>query len=244
MTELRGLAAAIAFLTRLPVGRWAELDASDVARGGAFFPLVGAGIGAVVGAVAQSTGNSLTAPLAAVLGIAAGAVLTGVLHLDALADTADALAARTRERALEIMRDHAVGAYGAVALVLDLGLKAAALAALVGRHDALRAAVCAAAAARAVPVVLSAALPYARQTAGLGRVLGGTGRPRAVVAVVIAVALCVLLHAALLLAVVAGIALACGVAAHRRFGGVTGDVLGAAAELSETGALIAAVALL
>ncbi|MFL5910315.1 MAG: adenosylcobinamide-GDP ribazoletransferase [Gaiellaceae bacterium] len=242
--ELRGLAGAVAFLTRVPVGRWIELDAADVARGGALFPLVGAGIGAAVGAIAQSTGSSLTAPLAALLGVAAGAVLTGVLHLDALADTADALAAQTRERALEIMRDHAVGAYGAVALVLDLGLKAAALAALVGSHDALRAAVCATAAARAVPVLLSVALPYARPAPGLGRALGGTGRARAAVAVAIAIVLCVLLHAALLLAVVAGIALACGVAAHRWLGGVTGDVLGAAAELSETGALIAAVALL
>jgi adenosylcobinamide-GDP ribazoletransferase len=244
VTELRGLAAALAFLTRVPIGRWVDLNAVDVARGGAFFPLVGAGIGAVVGAVAQSTGSSLTALLAAVLGVAAGAVVTGALHLDALADTADALAARTRERALEIMRDHAVGAYGAVALVLDLGLKAAALAALVTRHDALRAAVSAAAAARAVPVVLSLALPYARPSAGLGRVLGGSGWPRAAVAVATAVVVCVLLHTALLLAIAAGVAIACGVVAHRWLGGVTGDVLGAAAELAETGALIAAVALL
>ena len=49
--ELRGLAAAVAFLTRVPVGRWIELDAADVARGGALFPLVGAGIGTVVGGV-------------------------------------------------------------------------------------------------------------------------------------------------------------------------------------------------
>ncbi len=242
--ELRGFAAAISFLTRIPLGRWTELDAADVARGGAFFPVVGAAIGTVVGAIAQSTDSSLTAPVAALLGIAAGTVLTGVLHLDALADTADALTAPRRERALEIMRDHAVGAYGAVALVLDLGVKAAALAALVTHHDALRAAVCAAAAGRAVPVVLSVALPYARPSAGLGRVLSGTGWPRAAVAVATAVILCVLLHAALLLPVVAGIAIACGLAAHRWLGGVTGDVLGAAAELSETGALIAAVALL
>ena len=242
--ELRGLAAAVAFLTRVPVGRWVDLDAADVARGGALFPLVGAGIGVVVGGVAQSTSGALTAPLAAVLGIAAGTVLTGVLHLDALADTADALAATTRERALEIMRDHAVGAYGAVALVLDLGLKATALAALVERHDAVRAAVASAAAGRAVPVVLSVALPYARPSAGLGRVLGGTGPVRAGIAVGIAVAVCILLHAALLLAIAGGVALLAGIAARRWLGGVTGDVLGAAAEIAETGALLAAVALL
>jgi adenosylcobinamide-GDP ribazoletransferase len=242
--ELRGLAAAVSFLTRVPVGRWLDLDAADVARGGALFPVVGAGIGTLVGGIAQSAGSSLTAPVAAVLGIAAGTALTGVLHLDALADTADALTAPTRERALEIMRDHAVGSYGATALVLDLGAKAAALSALVSHHDALRAAVCAAAAARAVPVVLSVALPYARPAAGLGRVLGGTGWPRAGVAVATAVGLCVLLHAALLLAVVAGVGLVSGLAARRWLGGVTGDVLGAASELAETGALVAAVALL
>src|SRR5579862_7484294 len=186
--ELRGLAAAFAFLTRVPVGRWVDLDAADVARGGALFPLVGAGIGLVVGGVAQSTSGALTAPLAAVLGIAAGTVLTGVLHLDGLADTADAFGATTRERALEIMRDHAVGAYGTVAVVLDLGLKTAALAVLASRHDAMRYAVCVTAAARAVPVVLSAALPYAR-TSGTGNALRTTGIPRVVVAVAIAVAL-------------------------------------------------------
>lgn len=242
--EVRGVAAAVAFLTRIPVGRLLELDTADVARGGAFFPLVGLGIGALVGGIAQAAGNSLTAPLAAVLGVAVGAALTGALHLDGLADTADALTAPTRERALEIMRDHAIGTYGAVALVLDLGAKVVALSALVTDHDALRAAVCACAAARAVPVVLSVVLPYARPTAGLGRALGATGWPRAAFAVVTAVLVCVLLHAALLLAVVGGAGIVCGLAARRWLGGVTGDVLGAAAELAETGALVAAVALL
>ena len=131
--ELRGLAAAVAFLTRIPVGRWIRLDAADIARGSAVFPLVGAGIGAAVGGIAQALSGSLTPPLAAVLGIAVGAALTGALHLDALADAADALGAQTRERALEIMRDHSIGAYGGVALVLDLGAKTVALAVLAER---------------------------------------------------------------------------------------------------------------
>ena len=239
--ELRGLAAAIAFLTRVPVGRFVTLDAADVARGGALFPLVGAGIGTVVGGIAQGLTGSLTAPIAALLGLAAGAALTGVLHLDGLADTADAFGATTRERALEIMRDHAVGAYGTVAVVLDLGLKAAALAVLASRHDALRYAVCATAAARAVPVVLSAAFPYARES-GTGGAMKTTGLPRVVVAVAIAVALAIVLHAPIVLAAAAGAVLVAGLAARRALGGVTGDVLGAAAELCEVGALVAAIA--
>jgi len=239
--ELRGFAAAIAFLTRVPVGRWVTLDAADVARGGALFPIVGAGIGTVVGGIAQGLADSLTAPVAALLGLAAGAALTGVLHLDGLADTADAFGATTRERALEIMRDHAVGAYGTVAVVLDLGLKAAALAVLASRHDALRYAVCATAAARAVPVVLSAAVPYARAS-GTGGAMQTTGLPRVVVAVAIAVALAILLHAPIVLAAAAGTVLIVGPAARRALGGVTGDVLGAAAELCEVSALVVAIA--
>jgi adenosylcobinamide-GDP ribazoletransferase len=165
-----------------------------------------------------------------------------VLHLDALADTADALGATTREHALEIMRDHAVGAYGAVALVLDLGAKAVALAALAGRHDALRFAVCAAAAARVVPVLLSAALPYARPGGGTGRALASTGWARCAVAVAIAVALCALLHAAWVLAAAAVVAAVAFAGARRWLGGVTGDLLGAAAELAELAALVVAVA--
>jgi adenosylcobinamide-GDP ribazoletransferase len=241
--ELRGLAAAVAFLTRVPLGRFIELDAADVARGGALFPLVGAGIGAAVGGVTQALSGPLTAPLAAILGLAAGAVLTGVLHLDALADAADAFGATTRERALEIMRDHAIGAYGAVALVLDLGAKAAALAVLAERHDALRFAVCAAAVARVAPVMLSAALPYARAGGGTGNALGGAGVGRAVIAAAIAAGLCVVLHAPLLLAVAAVVIVGVGVTARRALGGVTGDVLGAAAELCEVAALVVAVAL-
>jgi adenosylcobinamide-GDP ribazoletransferase len=95
-----------------------------------------------------------------------------------------------------------------------------------------------------VPVVLSAVLPYARPSGGLGRVLGSTGPARTIVAVLIAAAVCVLLHAALLLAIAGGLAALAGAGAMRRLGGVTGDVLGAAAELAETGALVAAVALL
>jgi adenosylcobinamide-GDP ribazoletransferase len=241
--ELRGLAAAMAFLTRVPVGRRIQLEAADVARGGAVFPLVGAGIGAAVGGVVQALSGPLTAPLAAVLGLAVGAVLTGVLHLDALADSADALGAATRERALEIMRDHAIGAYGGVALVLDLGAKTVALAVLAQRHEVLRFAVAAAAVARVAPVLLSVALPYARTGGGTGNALAGAGWIRAAIAVAIAAGLCLVLHAPLLLAVAAAVTIAVGLAARHALGGVTGDVLGAAAELVEVGALVTAVAL-
>jgi adenosylcobinamide-GDP ribazoletransferase len=232
MPAVRAIAAAVAFLTRVPVGL--DLDARDVRRGSALFPLVGAGIGAVVGGIADVP---LPAALAAALGVAAGAVLTGALHLDALADTADALGATSRERALEIMRDHRIGAYGALALVLDVAIKVAALASL---DRALAPAAAAAAVARATPVVLGAVLPYAREGAGIGRAVGG--RVQAVVAVVLAASLAVALGWWPLALVPLVAAPLCALTARRWLGGVTGDILGASAELTEIAAFVVAVA--
>jgi adenosylcobinamide-GDP ribazoletransferase len=241
MPGVRAAAAAVAFLTRVPVGRLVELDAADVARGAALFPLVGAGIGVVVGALADALSGPLTAPPAAVLGLAAGALLTGALHLDGLADTADALGGRSREHALEIMRDHRIGTYGAVALLFDVALKLAAVGVLASRGDALRYVAAAAAVARVVPVALGVALPYAR-AAGTGGFVASAGWGGAAVALALGAAICVLLHAwpLALTAVVAVPAL--GLALRRWLGGVTGDALGASAELTEAAALVVAVA--
>jgi len=242
-SELRGFAAALAFLTRVPVGRLFVLDADDVARGAAFFPLVGSGVGAVVGGVTAVLCRPLTAPLAAALGLAAGALVTGALHLDALADTADAAGATTRERALEIMRDHSIGSYGAVALVLDLGAKGVALATLSARGHVLVLALCAGSASRLTPVLLSAALPYARPGGGLGSALADTGRLRCAVAFAIAAAVCAGVggvHGAILLAVAVALVMPAIVVARRWLGGITGDVLGALAEVATTVALVVA----
>jgi adenosylcobinamide-GDP ribazoletransferase len=127
--------------------------------------------------------------------------------------------------------------------VLDLGAKTVALAVLAQRHEALRFAVAAAAVARVAPVLLSVALPYARTGGGTGNALAGAGWIRAAIAVAIAAGLCLVLHAPLLLAVAAAVTIAVGLAARHALGGVTGDVLGAAAELVEVGALVTAVAL-
>jgi adenosylcobinamide-GDP ribazoletransferase len=235
--ELRGVAGAVSFLTRVPVGRWIALDAADVARGGAFFPLVGAGIGVAIGGLAHVLVDPLTPALAAICGVAAGLLLTGALHLDGLADTFDGLGGWTRERALEIMRDHRIGTYGAAAVVVVLLAKTAAVAALTDEWTQV---VCACAAARVVPVLLSAVLPYARPGGGLGAVLGS--RVRAVVALAIGAAVCIALGGLVALIVALGAAVACGAFAYRWLGGVTGDVLGAAAEVAEVAALVAAVA--
>lgn len=244
--ELRALAAAVTFLTRIPLGRWLVLDGQDVARAGPAFPLVGAGIGAAVGETATALAHPLSSLLAIALALALGALLTGALHLDALADSADALGARSRERALAIMRDHAVGVYGAVAIALDLLIRAGALSALLHHQHLLRFAVVAGALSRLTPVLLAAALPYARDGAGAGNSLTRARPVRAVVAGVIAVALAVILGGVDGL-VLTGCALATAVVLallfRRWLGGVTGDALGASVELTELVVLIVAVGL-
>jgi adenosylcobinamide-GDP ribazoletransferase len=218
------------------------LDGADIARAGLWFPLVGAGIGAAVGGTAAALAGPLGNLLAAALALAVGAALTGALHLDGLADAADGLGGRTREQMLEIMRDHRIGAYGATALGLDLLVKLAALAALTSHVAAV---VAAGALSRAVPVVLAAALPYAGGS-GLGSSLGRAARWRPAGATVVAAALAVGLagrDGAVLVAVSSAVGAVLYAASRRRLGGVTGDTLGASAELVEAAALVAAVAL-
>lgn len=244
--EMRALLAAVSFLTRIPVGRWLVLDGDDVARAGLAFPLVGAGIGAAVGGISAALAQQLSPLLAVALAVAVSAVLTGALHLDALADTADALGARSRERALEIMRDHAIGAYGAVAIALDLLLRVGALAALATHGHVLQAAVAAGALSRATPVLLAAFLPYARPGGGAGASLTQRGHTRALIGGAVALALAAAVAGTdgiVAAACATAAAIALGFAFHRWLGGVTGDALGAAVEVTEVLVLVIAVAL-
>jgi len=246
MQAVRALAGAVAFLTRIPVGRVVDLDAADVARGAPVLPLVGGAVGALVAAIAEGAAHALPALVGAGLGLAAGAAVTGALHLDALADTADALT-KQGDAALAVMRDHAIGVYGATALFLDLLLKAAALVTLVAGAGAVGPAVAAGALARAVALVVASALPPVREE-GLGTSVASRVTPLGVVAAVaVAVAFSLLAGPVTgleLTAVAAGLAGAAILFYRRWLGGVTGDLLGAATEVTETTLLVVAAAIL
>jgi adenosylcobinamide-GDP ribazoletransferase len=241
---LRPAAAALAFLTRVPVGRWMSLDARDVARGAWLFPAVGAAVGGAAGLVADVSAGWLPPLAAGALAVATAALLTGALHLDALADTADALGGRSREHALEIMRDHAIGAFGATALIVVCVLDAALIGTLAETDDAALVGLAAGAAGRAAMLPVAFALPYARPGEGQGRLLSGVGAATVVVGMGIAVALALPAGSAGLwgagAAALAAVIL--GLVARAKLGGVTGDVLGATAKLAETSALLAAAA--
>jgi cobalamin 5'-phosphate synthase/cobalamin synthase len=245
--SFRAAAAAVTFLTRVPLGRRVALDRADVARGALLFPVVGAAVGALSGGVAVIAHPRLPALLAAGIALAVAVLLTGGMHVDALADAFDALGASTRERALEIMRDSRVGAFGATALILDLLVKAAAVAALLERGGALPALVAAGALSRAASPPLAVTLRYPRAEGGPGSVLAGrVGRLAALGAVALAVGGAALAAGSTGLAMAAAAActtICLGLFYRRWLGGATGDCLGAATELAETVALVVAAAL-
>ena len=129
--ELRLFFIALQFLTRVPVPAWVGFEPMWLNQSARYFPLVGSCVGLVGAGVLWA--SSLVFPPAVGVGLsmAATLVMTGGFHEDGLADTFDALGgAVSRERALEIMKDSRIGSYGALALVVVLGTKAAALASL------------------------------------------------------------------------------------------------------------------
>ncbi|MBX3631694.1 MAG: adenosylcobinamide-GDP ribazoletransferase [Simplicispira sp.] len=174
---LRHYLLALQFFTRIPVtGRlaaWVGYSPDMLRASSAHFP----GVGWVVGACAAvvyallylGLGAAPATPwVAAALSTAATVLLTGGFHEDGLADVADGLGgAASRERALEIMKDSRIGAFGAMALVLAL-LSKISLLALLGQRGlspALAALAGAHVASRFFPLLLVRSLPYVSDSA-------------------------------------------------------------------------------
>jgi len=230
--------AAWTFLTRLPAPR-RELGADNQAQAPLWYPLVGIAIGLLA-----CTPLLLGLPpvLAAALVLAAWVLITGGLHLDGLADSADAWVGGhgDRERTLEIMRDPRSGPLAVVALVLLLLLKYAALVVLLEAGE-WSAVIAAALWGRAAVLLLLPTTPSARPD-GLA---AAAARQLPTGAALQMVALSVLLlllagHWAALLGGWLAYVLVHGWML-RALGGTTGDTAGALLELVELGALLAAV---
>jgi cobalamin 5'-phosphate synthase/cobalamin synthase len=222
-------------------------DAKDIGRSARWFPLIGLIMGGILVATLQLF-TAVFPPLVAAFLIAAiDALLTGALHLDGLADSADGFGGgRTREDILRIMRDHAIGSYGAVALILVIATKAAALAALIERHRAATYLALMPMLGRWSIVLLSTTQPYARRSDQEGAPPDGAvsdfvGRVELVVASTITLPIAFILASwrglavALLVLAMSGL---WGWYSRRRIGGITGDTLGAAVEISETVVLL------
>ena len=238
MQAARSALAAIAFLTRVPVGRFVTLTPEDVARAAPLFPLVGAAVGAAGAGAALLLSPTLSPFLSAAIAVAVTVILTGAFHLDGLADTLDATGGTTRERSLEIMRDSRIGTYGAAAVALALLIRVAVVAQLLG-GDILGAWIAAGALGRAAAVGIAAVLPYARADGGVLTARSGAwGAPIGVAVALVALRLDGLAAAG----AVAFAAVALALVFRRWLGGVTGDTLGATSEVTELLALVVAAA--
>jgi adenosylcobinamide-GDP ribazoletransferase len=212
-------------------------------RAPAWFGVVGALVGLAVGGAWWVAGEMWPALLAAVIAVAVDAVLTGFLHLDGLADSADGLLPPVaRARRLAIMAAPDVGAFGAAALVVVLVTRVAALAALTP-NVLLVAGLWAA--SRAGMGVTMGLVPYARDDGMASGFAGRSAAPSGVTAVVALAVVAVTLGGwagpATALAAAGGFA-AVVTLAVRRVGGYTGDVLGAAGVVAETVGLLVAAA--
>lgn len=131
MLQLRLFFIALQFFTRLPIPRWVGFQPHWLHHASRYFPLVGLVVGSATAAVYWAAAQVLPPAVAVLLSTAAGIYLTGAFHEDGFADACDGLGGGlTRERALEIMKDSRIGAYGAIGIVLLLAVKCAALAQL------------------------------------------------------------------------------------------------------------------
>ena len=247
-----GAQLSVGLLTVLPVGS-PRADRETAGAAMLWAPAVGMGLGAAAGVAVWTLGEAGASPLvAAVLAIAVLAALTRALHLDGLADTADGLGSgKDPAGALAVMKASDIGPFGVISLILALLLQVAAIGALVSGgpdHHAVAILALAGASAR-IPIVWACrpAIPAARAD-GLGALVAGTS-PKAFAWSWAATALCLgaliggLTDVGALRAVVA-VALALLAAGallehcRRRFGGMTGDVLGALVETAMTVALV------
>lgn len=239
---MRSFAAALKFLTFVPVPQAWTGDAATLARGLPWFPVVGLLIGGFMAALTLGLRQILPPlPLAAAL-VAALVLVSRGLHLEGLSDTADGfLSSRPRAQVLEIMKDSRAGAMGVIAVVLVLLAKFSLLASVAPTH-LWRIVILTPLVGRCAHVLTMAVLPYARLEGGLATVFAQAigGRARRVALCVWAAAVPLATGALLLgwlgaVAAVASVAMIVlfGLVCRRKIGGYTGDTLGASCELAE-----------
>jgi adenosylcobinamide-GDP ribazoletransferase len=234
---LSALLLAIGFLTVLPIRGSAFDDQRAAGRSLLWFPLVGLLLGGILATVDRVAATALSSEIAVALVLTASAALTGALHLDGLADTADGVfGGKTPERRLEIMRDSRIGSFGVVAVVLALLLLYSALGSI-AEADRWRVLLVVPALSRAGMVYAIAAFPYTRPT-GLGRIFKDQiSRSDVVVAGIVGLAIAVVvlrMEGVMLWSVGIAAALVVGWYLTRRLGGLTGDAYGAIAVVSES----------
>jgi adenosylcobinamide-GDP ribazoletransferase len=220
--RIEELTASVVFCTRLPLLRTAVINSGALAKAAWAFPVAGVLIGLIVAAVygiAHRAG--IPAWPAAALSVAATLLVTGCLHEDGLADTADGFGGgKTREQKLDIMRDSRIGTYGVCALIVALLLRVGVLASFFTTASVGWALLASHAGARASMMAFMFLVPPARRD-GLS---SDAGQPPIVALILLVV----------VIALMAWLS-------RKQIGGQTGDVLGAVEQVSEIVILLVAL---
>lgn len=246
------LLAAVQFLTRIPIHNL-RYDPNSLSRAVKFFPIVGLAIGSAAALLHQLLTPHLPRLLTALLVVAFLVSITGCLHEDGLADTADGFGGgSSREQVLAILKDSRIGSYGGVALTLSLLARVLLLASL-PLTQILQYLIAAQVLCRWTTLPLSYFLASARSLegqAGTGqgaRIAKLTTRGTLIVGSIFSLAICTFAlrtHAAAPIAATMLVTTLSGLYYQRRIGGVTGDCFGATNQLAEiavyvTGAWVA-----
>jgi len=244
---------ALRFMTLVPVpSSDAAIEPDWLSRCAKYFPVVGIAIGlasAVVLLLADRIWNPVVASL---LAVATSIAVTGALHEDGLADSADGLGGGSSvEKRLAIMKDSRIGTYGTLALAFSLSLRVAALAEL-PLWTAAAALISAHAAARLTPIFVMNALPYAGDASAMKVSYIDapvSAHDRGFASIVVLCALLPLAFASVL-SVISGLLLGAALAtavtlwARQRINGYTGDILGAIEQMFEIGFLLGVAAII
>jgi adenosylcobinamide-GDP ribazoletransferase len=235
---MRNLISALQFITILPLGKAQSFEPPKMVP---YFPLVGIFLGLLVAGFDTIVVRFWAPPVVALLDIILLAVLTGAFHIDGLGDTADGLLGpRSRDKALEIMKDSRIGAMGLVAILFGLAIKWGGIASLDAHRSIFL--IIVPAYARAAILFGMRYLPYGRPD--------GTGKPffhkklswRHFWGLLLPIGLSLILGFKaiwlnLLFAVIVGSIL---IFYKRRMGCITGDMLGAMTEVTESGLFLMA----
>jgi adenosylcobinamide-GDP ribazoletransferase len=253
MSGNRDFFNALRFMTIFPVPSSDTATAPDwLSRCAKYFPAVGICVGLVSSAVLLVASSIWSPMVAALLAVAASIIVTGALHEDGLADTADGFGGGwSVEKRLAIMKDSRIGAYGALALMFGIALRVTALAemplwtgaaALIAAHGT----------ARITPAFVMNALPYAGDTAAMK--VSYADAPVSIndMGFALIVVACALVPLAIIsvLSVISGLLLGAILAtaialwARKLIDGYTGDVLGAIEQMFEIGFLLGVAAII
>ncbi len=241
LSMLNGLISAIRTLTLVP---FPGEDAKNYADALIWFPAVGAVIGFLLFGVHlffDATGLNKWIIGEGLFLVAVATILTRGIHLDGLADSFDGLFSMAdKARSLEIMRDSRIGTFGALGIIFVIGLKWSAYVQLIETAN-LMWIVVTTIISRAAIVEQAVSLPYARREGGTGAPFIEGARPlHKVLSRLTALLLLIPFGPAAIVLVLVGwiFVKLTGVFFQRRVGGVTGDLLGASSELTETLCLV------